>query len=148
MREGVQYEITVQGETMNPMAHVAAHAAVKEQIEEDPLVRTAFENMVATTTSDIITPNMVLLRCSWRRSRRAPGPSKCEKIQKEHGRSTYANVKNSVPIRPFAKNLPDSSRPIIPRLNGLDFPPQPLERRTSRYSSSQCASCPHSDNPV
>ena len=37
---------------MNPMAHVAAHAAVKEQIEEDPLVRTAFEKMVATTTSD------------------------------------------------------------------------------------------------
>jgi hypothetical protein len=52
VREGVQYEITVQGETMNPMAHVATHAAVKEQIEEDPLVRTAFENMVATTTSD------------------------------------------------------------------------------------------------
>jgi hypothetical protein len=51
VREGVQYEITVEGEAVNPLAHIAAHAAVKGQIEEDPLVRAAFEKMVATGTS-------------------------------------------------------------------------------------------------
>jgi hypothetical protein len=48
VREGQQYEITVEGETVNPMAHIAAHSAVKGQIEQDPLVRAAFEKMVAT----------------------------------------------------------------------------------------------------
>ena len=52
VREGKQYEITVGGEAVNPMAHVAAHAAVEGQIEEDPLVRTGFEKMVATSTSN------------------------------------------------------------------------------------------------
>jgi hypothetical protein len=51
LREGVPYEITVDGETVNPMAHIAAHAAVKGQVEQDPLVRAAFEKMVATGTS-------------------------------------------------------------------------------------------------
>lgn len=51
VREGEQYEITVGGETVNPMAHIAAHSAVKGQIEHDPLVRAAFEKMVATGTS-------------------------------------------------------------------------------------------------
>jgi len=51
VREGVQYEITVEGETVNPMAHITAHSAVKGQIEQDPLVRAAFEKMVATGIS-------------------------------------------------------------------------------------------------
>jgi hypothetical protein len=51
LREGEQYEITVGGETVNPMAHIAAHSAVKGQIEQDPVVRAAFEKMVATGTS-------------------------------------------------------------------------------------------------
>jgi hypothetical protein len=51
LREGAQYEITVGGETVNPLAHVAAHSAVKGQLEQDPLVRAAFEKMVATGTS-------------------------------------------------------------------------------------------------
>lgn len=51
LREGVPYEITVGGDTVNPTAHVAAHAAVKGQLEQDPLVRAAFDKMVATGTS-------------------------------------------------------------------------------------------------
>jgi hypothetical protein len=51
LREGAQYEITVAGEAVNPLAHVAAHAAVKGQLEQDPLVRAAFEKMVAAGTS-------------------------------------------------------------------------------------------------
>ena len=51
LREGAPYEITVGGEPVNPLAHLAAHAAVKGQIEQDPLVRAAFEKMVATGTS-------------------------------------------------------------------------------------------------
>lgn len=51
VREGTQYEITVGGKTVNPMAHVAAHAGVKGQVEQDPLVRAAFEKLVATGIS-------------------------------------------------------------------------------------------------
>jgi hypothetical protein len=51
LREGAPYEITVRGQTVNPMAHVTAHAAVKGQLEQDPLVSAAFEKMVATGTS-------------------------------------------------------------------------------------------------
>src|ERR1700686_2351074 len=50
-REGAQYEITVDGEIVNPVAHITTHAAVNGQIEQDPLVRAAFEKMVATGTS-------------------------------------------------------------------------------------------------
>jgi hypothetical protein len=51
LREGEPYEITVGGDTVSPLAHVTTHAAVKGQIEQDPLVRAAFEKMVATGTS-------------------------------------------------------------------------------------------------
>jgi len=51
LREGAPYEITVGGDTVSPLAHVTTHAAVKGQIEQDPLVRAAFEKMVATGTS-------------------------------------------------------------------------------------------------
>lgn len=51
VREGERYEITVDGETVNPMAHVISHAAVKGQLEEDPLVKAAFEKMVAAGAS-------------------------------------------------------------------------------------------------
>ena len=51
VREGTPYEITVNGELVNPIAHVTMHAAVKGQIEQDPLVRAAFEKMLATGTS-------------------------------------------------------------------------------------------------
>ena len=51
LRDGAQYEITVRSQTVNPLAHVTAHAAVKGQIEQDPLVSAAFEKMVATGIS-------------------------------------------------------------------------------------------------
>src|SRR5579863_8826854 len=51
LREGEQYEITVGGETVNPMAHIAVHSAVKGQIEQDPSIRAAFEKMVTTGIS-------------------------------------------------------------------------------------------------
>jgi Domain of unknown function (DUF1841) len=51
VREGVPYEIEFQGNTVNPLAHVAIHAAVKGQIAEVPEVRAAFEKMVATGIS-------------------------------------------------------------------------------------------------
>ena len=51
LREGEPYEITVGGEPVNPLAHLTAHAAVKGQLEQDPLVRAAFEKMLATGTA-------------------------------------------------------------------------------------------------
>ena len=51
LREGTPYEITLEGEPVNPLAHVATHAAVKGQLEQDTLVRAAFEKMAATGTS-------------------------------------------------------------------------------------------------
>jgi len=50
LRAGEQYEITVDGDTVNPLAHLAVHAAVKGQVAEDPLVWAAFEKLVATGT--------------------------------------------------------------------------------------------------
>ena len=51
LREGAPYEIEFEGNTVNPLAHLAVHAAVKGQIEQDPEVRAAFEKMVATGIS-------------------------------------------------------------------------------------------------
>jgi Domain of unknown function (DUF1841) len=51
LREGEPYEITVGGQPVNPLAHLAAHAAVQGQLEQDPLVRAAFEKMLATGTA-------------------------------------------------------------------------------------------------
>jgi hypothetical protein len=51
LREGAPYEIEFQGNTVNPLAHITVHAAVKGQIEQDPEVRAAFEKMVATGIS-------------------------------------------------------------------------------------------------
>jgi hypothetical protein len=48
LHDGAPYEIEFQGSTVNPLAHIAVHAAVKGQIEQDPEVRAAFEKMVAT----------------------------------------------------------------------------------------------------
>ena len=51
LREGEPYEITVDGNPVNPLAHLLAHAAAKGQIGADPVVRAAFEKMVATGAS-------------------------------------------------------------------------------------------------
>ncbi|MGA3327411.1 MAG: DUF1841 family protein [Terriglobia bacterium] len=51
LREGEPYDIEVNDNVVSPLAHVTMHAAVKGQIEADPLVRAAFEKMVALGAS-------------------------------------------------------------------------------------------------
>jgi len=51
VREGDPYEVEFEGNVVNPLAHVAMHAAARGQIEQVPEVRAAFEKMVATGTS-------------------------------------------------------------------------------------------------
>jgi uncharacterized lipoprotein NlpE involved in copper resistance len=51
LREGTPYETTFNGDAVSPSAHLALHAAVKGQLEADPLVRAAFDKLVATGTS-------------------------------------------------------------------------------------------------
>lgn len=48
LRDGAPYEIMVEGDPVSPLAHVVGHAAVKGQIEQVPLIRAAFEKMIAT----------------------------------------------------------------------------------------------------
>jgi hypothetical protein len=50
LREGTPYEVEFEGYVVNPLAHLAMHAAAKGQIEQVPEVRAAFEKMVATGT--------------------------------------------------------------------------------------------------
>jgi hypothetical protein len=51
LRDGEPYEIEVNGNVVSPLAHVAMHAVAKGQVEADPRVRAAFEEMVATGAS-------------------------------------------------------------------------------------------------
>lgn len=55
LREVAPYEVEFQGNTVNPLAHIAVHAAVKGQIEQDPEVKAAFEEMVATGVAALST---------------------------------------------------------------------------------------------
>jgi hypothetical protein len=73
LREGTPYEITLEGEPVNPLAHVTTHAAVKGQLEQDTLVRAAFEKMVATGPQ-VITPNRFSVHYSWKQSGKLPKP--------------------------------------------------------------------------
>jgi hypothetical protein len=87
LREGAQYEITVGGETVNPSAHVAAHAAVKGQLEQDPLVRTAFDKMVATGTSAHHAEHVLgalLFETEWETARAFEAGKDTEKTQKNY----------------------------------------------------------------
>ena len=85
LREGESYEITVGGEPVNPLAHLAAHAAVKAQVEQDPLVRAAFEKMVSTGTSAHHAEHILgalLLETEWETARAVEAGKDIEKIQK------------------------------------------------------------------
>jgi Domain of unknown function (DUF1841) len=85
LREGESYEITVGGEPVNPLAHLAAHAAVKGQVEQDPLVRAAFEKMVSTGTSAHHAEHILgalLLETEWETARAVEAGKDIEKIQK------------------------------------------------------------------
>ena len=87
LREGEPYEITVGGEPVNPLAHLAAHAAVKEQVEQDPLVRAAFEKMVSTGTSAHHAEHILgalLFETEWETVRAVEAGKDIEKLQKTY----------------------------------------------------------------
>jgi hypothetical protein len=85
LREGEPYEITVGGEAVNPMAHLTAHAAVKGQVEQDPLVRAAFEKMVSAGTAAHHAEHILgalLFETEWEAARAVEAGKDIEKIQK------------------------------------------------------------------
>ena len=87
LRGGAPYEITVAGEAVNPLAHVAAHAAVKGQLEQDPLVRAAFEKLVATGTTTHHAEHVLgalLLETEWETARAVEAGKDPEKAQKRY----------------------------------------------------------------
>lgn len=104
LREGAQYEITVGGETVNPLAHVTAHAAVKGQLEQDPLVRAAFEKMVATGTSAHHAEHVLgalLFETEWETARAVETGKDTEKAQKIYIRKLQKLIRDSA----FRKKL-------------------------------------------
>jgi Domain of unknown function (DUF1841) len=104
LREGAPYEITVGGETVNPSAHVAAHAAVKGQLEQDPLVRAAFEEMVATGTSAHHAEHVLgalLFETEWETARAVEAGKDTERPRKTYIRKLQKLNRDSV----FRKKL-------------------------------------------
>jgi hypothetical protein len=104
LRQGVQYEITVGGETVNPLAHVAAHAAVKGQLEQDPLVKAAFGKMVATGTSAHHAEHVLgamLFETEWETARAVEVGKDTEKPQKIYIRKLQKLIRESA----FRKKL-------------------------------------------
>ncbi len=72
---------------MNPLAHVAAHASVKGQLEQDPLVSTAFDKMVATGTSAHHAEHVLgalLFETEWETARAFEAGKDTEKAQKNY----------------------------------------------------------------
>jgi hypothetical protein len=85
LREGEPYEITVGGQPVNPVAHLTAHAAVKGQVERDPVARAAFEKMVNTGTSAHHAEHILaalLMETEWETARAVEAGKDIEKLQK------------------------------------------------------------------
>jgi uncharacterized protein DUF1841 len=104
VREGEEYEIRVGGETVNPMAHIAAHSAVKGQIEQDPLVRAAFEKMVATGSSAHHAEHVLgalLLEMEWESARAIETGKDAQKAQTAYNRKIQKLIRDSA----FRKKL-------------------------------------------
>jgi len=104
VREGEQYEITVKGETVNPMAHIAAHSAVKEQIEQDPSIRGAFDKMVATGISAHHAEHVLgalFFEMEWERARAIETGKGGEKAQTTYNRKIQKLIQDSA----FRKKL-------------------------------------------
>jgi hypothetical protein len=81
----------VGGEVVNPLANVAVHAAVKGQLEQDPLVRAAFEKMVATGTSAHHAEHVLgvlLLETEWETARGVEAGKDPEKALEDLHRQT------------------------------------------------------------
>jgi hypothetical protein len=104
VREGEQYEITVGGEPVNPMAHIAAHSAVKGQIEQDPLVRAAFEKMMATGISAHHAEHVLgalLFEMEWESARAIENGTDAQKVQTTYKRKIQKLIRDSA----FRKKL-------------------------------------------
>ena len=104
VREGEQYEIMVGGETVNPMAHIAAHSAVKGQIEQDPLVRAAFEKMLATGISAHHAEHVLgalLFEMEWESARAIEAGRASQKAQATYNRKIQKLIRDSA----FRKKL-------------------------------------------
>jgi hypothetical protein len=116
LREGESYEITVGGEPVNPLAHLTAHAAVKRQVEQDPLVRAAFDKVVSTGTSAHHAEHILgalLFETEWEMARAVEAGKDTEKIQKMCIHKLQKLSRESA----FAKNSLNASRLIILHLN-------------------------------
>jgi len=104
VRDGEQYEIWVGGETVNPMAHTAAHSAVKGQIEQDPLVRAAFEKMLATGISAHHAEHVLgalLLEMEWESAQAIETGKDAQKAQTTYNRKIQKLIRDSA----FRKKL-------------------------------------------
>jgi hypothetical protein len=104
VREGTPYEITVDGEPMNPMAHVTIHATVKGQIEQDPLVRAAFEKLVAAGISAHHAEHVLaamFLETYWEREKAVKAGDNTEKAEARYNRRLQKVVSDSA----FRKKL-------------------------------------------
>ena len=89
---------------MNPLAHVTAHAAVKGQIEQDPLVSAAFEKMVATGTSAHHAEHVLgalLFETEWETARSVEAAKDPEKAQTAYKRKLQKLIGDSA----FRKKL-------------------------------------------
>jgi Domain of unknown function (DUF1841) len=104
VREGEQYEITIKGQTVNPLAHIAAHSAVKEQVEQDPSVRAAFEKMVTTGISAHHAEHVLgalFFEMQWERARAIEIGKDARKVQTTYNRKIQKLIQDSA----FRKKL-------------------------------------------
>jgi hypothetical protein len=83
VREGEPYEVIVDGNPVNPLAHVSIHAAVKEQIASEPVIRAAFEKMVAIGFTPHHAEHVLmgmLMELLWEISQPRPGAAKARAL--------------------------------------------------------------------
>jgi hypothetical protein len=105
------------------LAHLTAHAAVKGQLEQDPLVRAAFEKMLATGTAAHHAEHVLgalLFETEWETARAVEAGKDSERPRGVYIRKLQKLIRDSA----FRKKLTRQSRPIILRLNRGDSPPQ------------------------
>jgi hypothetical protein len=110
LREGESYEITVNGNPVSPMAHVTSHAAVKGQIAEDPLVRAAFEKMVATGASAHHAEHVLaalFMELMWEYGRAAEAGGDTEKARSTYYRKIKKLTQDSAFRRKLTRKFTD-----------------------------------------
>jgi len=108
LREGEPYEITVGGELVNPLAHLTAHAAVKGQVEEDPVAKAAFEKMVSTGISAHHAEHILgalLMEIEWETARAVEARKDIEKLQKMYIHKLQKLSRDSAFCKKLAKRF-------------------------------------------